>query len=124
MAKSRYSKSPNSSLYSLSFYRRIRKYAQYQSRHQRISSLQKIFPDLNLALIHGKTKSEERQKILKNLPQQNSYLVTTPIIEVGIVSPTLPPLLLIRSTFWSLSTSPTSWSGRAGESTKLLLPLQ
>jgi len=47
-----------------------------------------IFPDLKMALIHGKIKPEDRQKIIQQFQSnQISILVTTPIIEVGIDIP-------------------------------------
>ena len=68
------------------------------------SSLQKIFPDLNLALIHGKTKSEERQKILKNFAANKIHiLVTTPIIEVGIDFPNATTIIIQSAQRFGLS---------------------
>ena len=68
------------------------------------SSLQKIFPDLNLALIHGKTKSEERQKILKNFAVNKiNILITTPIIEVGIDFPNATTIIIQSAQRFGLS---------------------
>lgn len=47
-----------------------------------------VFPDLKLALIHGKTKTKNRQTIISHFQQNKiNILVTTPIIEVGIDIP-------------------------------------
>jgi len=47
-----------------------------------------IFPKLKLGLIHGKIKSIEREKIIKQFQENKlNILVTTPIIEVGIDIP-------------------------------------
>ena len=44
-----------------------------------------VFPKLKLALIHGKIKQADREKILKQFQDNKiNILVTTPIIEVGI----------------------------------------
>lgn len=47
-----------------------------------------VFPKLKLGLIHGKTKSVDREKILQHFKENKiNILVTTPIIEVGIDFP-------------------------------------
>ncbi len=67
-------------------------------------SLQKIFPKLNLALIHGKTKSIDRQKILKDFAANKIHiLVTTPIIEVGIDFPNVTTIIIQSSQRFGLS---------------------
>lgn len=46
------------------------------------------FPDLKVALIHGKIKSEERMKIMEEFKKGNiQILVTTTVIEVGVDIP-------------------------------------
>jgi ATP-dependent DNA helicase RecG len=56
-----------------------------------------IFPDLKLALIHGKIKSVARQKIISDFHQNKiNILVTTPIIEVGIDIPNAT-IIIIQS---------------------------
>ena len=56
-----------------------------------------IFPNLKLELLHGKTKSIERQQVIKNLSKnKTNILVTTPIIEVGIDIPNAT-ILIIQS---------------------------
>ncbi len=47
------------------------------------------FPDLKLALLHGKLKQKDKDKITKNLfAQKIDILVTTTVIEVGLDVPT------------------------------------
>ena len=54
-----------------------------------------IFPNLKLALIHGKMSQNERQKILDDFGQNKiNILVTTPIIEVGIDYPNTTAIII------------------------------
>jgi ATP-dependent DNA helicase RecG len=56
-----------------------------------------IFPNLKLGLIHGKIKSDTRQKIIKNFQDNKlNILVTTPIIEVGVDIPN-SSIIIIQS---------------------------
>ncbi|MFA6185239.1 MAG: ATP-dependent DNA helicase RecG [Candidatus Shapirobacteria bacterium] len=56
-----------------------------------------IFPNLKLGLIHGKIKSETRQKIIKQFQDNKiNILVTTPIIEVGVDIPN-SSIIIIQS---------------------------
>jgi len=56
-----------------------------------------IFPNLKLGLIHGKIKSETRQKIIKQFQDNEiNILITTPIIEVGIDIPN-SSIIIIQS---------------------------
>jgi len=56
-----------------------------------------IFPNLKLGLIHGKIKSEIRQKIIKQFQDNKiNILVTTPIIEVGVDIPN-SSIIIIQS---------------------------
>lgn len=55
------------------------------SEYQR---LQQIFPDLKIALLHGKMKPEQKNTILKEFKSKKyDILVSTPVIEVGIDIP-------------------------------------
>lgn len=48
----------------------------------------KIYPDLSLAIIHGRMKSSEKQNVLKKMRQGKiDILVSTPVVEVGIDIP-------------------------------------
>ncbi|MBP8590866.1 ATP-dependent DNA helicase RecG [Candidatus Shapirobacteria bacterium] len=50
--------------------------------------LKDVFPSLRLALLHGRTKNQEKEKILKQFARGKiDILVTTPIVEVGIDIP-------------------------------------
>ncbi len=47
-----------------------------------------VFPNLKLALLHGRIKSKEKQKILKDFrDKKTDILVSTPVVEVGIDIP-------------------------------------
>lgn len=68
------------------------------------ASLQKIFPKLKLALIHGKTPSQDRQKILHSFSENKiNILVTTPIIEVGIDFPNATTIIIQSAERFGLS---------------------
>jgi len=57
--------------------------------------LKKIFSKQKLALIHGKIKSNEREKILNDFKKNKiNILVTTPIIEVGIDFPNATTIII------------------------------
>ncbi len=48
----------------------------------------KIFPELNLGLIHGRLKTSEKEKVLQKMHQGDiDILVATPVVEVGIDIP-------------------------------------
>ena len=56
-----------------------------------------VFPNLKLGLIHGKIKSDARQKIIQLFQtKQLDILVTTPIIEVGVDIPN-SSIIIIQS---------------------------
>jgi len=70
--------------------------ATVKSAKVEFEDLQKnTFPDLKLTLIHGKTDTTVRQKILKDfLDNKINILVTTPIIEVGIDFPNATTIII------------------------------
>lgn len=72
--------------------------ASVKSANQEFEHLsQNIFPNLKLDLIHGKIKSETREKIIKKFQDnQINILVTTPIIEVGVDIPN-SSIIIIQS---------------------------
>ena len=54
--------------------------------HERLSK--NIFPDLNLALLHGRLKSNEKEKIMRDFEDKKyDILVSTSVVEVGIDIP-------------------------------------
>lgn len=66
--------------------------------------LEIIFPKLKLALIHGKTKIDARNKILKDFQENKiNILVTTPIIEVGIDFPNATSIIIQSADHFGLS---------------------
>lgn len=53
------------------------------TEYQRLSET--IFPDLKLALLHGRMKESEKNQVLTDFTKQKyQILVTTPVIEVGL----------------------------------------
>lgn len=47
-----------------------------------------VFPDLRVAMLHGKMRSDEKKKIMKEFAEgENDILVTTSVIEVGLDVP-------------------------------------
>jgi ATP-dependent DNA helicase RecG len=78
--------------------------ATVKSAKEEFSKLKRIFPNLKLALIHGKIKSEERQKILKDFKENKiNILVTTPIIEVGIDFPNCTTMIILSADRFGLA---------------------
>ncbi len=75
-----------------------------KSAKNEFEKLQKIFPDLKLALIHGKIKSKDREKILKDFQKNKiNILVTTPIIEVGIDFPNCTTIVILSADRFGLA---------------------
>ncbi len=75
-----------------------------KSAKNEFEKLKKIFPDLKLALIHGKIKSKDREKILKDFQANKiNILVTTPIIEVGIDFPNCTTIVILSADRFGLA---------------------
>lgn len=69
------------------------------------ATLQKeIFPDLRLALIHGRIKSKEKDKILSEFKEgKYDILVATPVVEVGIDIPNATIMMIEGSEHFGLA---------------------
>lgn len=53
-----------------------------------IARLKKVFPKLNIGLLHGQLKNKEKDEILKDFNNKKyDILVSTPVVEVGIDIP-------------------------------------
>lgn len=75
-----------------------------KSAKKEFDQLQKIFPKLKLALIHGKTDKKTQDKVLKDFAQNKiNILVTTPIIEVGIDYPNATTIIIQSADRFGLS---------------------
>jgi ATP-dependent DNA helicase RecG len=75
-----------------------------KSAKKEFDNLQKVFPTLKLALIHGKTESKARAKILADFAKNKIHiLVTTPIIEVGIDYPNATTIIIQSADRFGLS---------------------
>jgi ATP-dependent DNA helicase RecG len=49
---------------------------------------QKVFPDLKVEMLHGKLKSEEKEKVMKGFAEgKTNILVSTSVVEIGIDIP-------------------------------------
>jgi ATP-dependent DNA helicase RecG len=54
-----------------------------------------VFPDLKIVMLHGKLKSEEKEKVMANfLAKQSDILVSTSIVEVGVDVPNATVMLI------------------------------
>jgi len=57
-----------------------------KEEYERLSK--EIFPDLRVAMLHGRMKTKEKEKIMKNFKNQKTdILVSTSVVEVGIDVP-------------------------------------
>ena len=62
--------------------------ADVKSVTSEFARLKKTFTKLNLGLLHGRLKTEEKERVLKDFKNGNiDILVTTPVVEVGIDIP-------------------------------------
>jgi len=58
---------------------------QSKAATETFESLKKIYPDLNIDLLHGRMKADEKSKIMDGFAKHNSdILVSTSVIEVGV----------------------------------------
>ena len=63
------------------------------SEHQRLQNT--VFPDLRLGLLHGRMKSEDKERVMEHF-RSGGYdiLVATPVVEVGIDVPNATVMLV------------------------------
>lgn len=63
-----------------------------------------IFPDLNIAMIHGRLKTEDKEKIMKEFTENSiNILVATAVVEVGIDVPNASIMLIEGAERFGLS---------------------
>ncbi len=56
---------------------------------------EKVFPDLRLALLHGRMSSDDKEEVMKRFRQgEYDILVSTPVVEVGIDVPNATVMLV------------------------------
>jgi len=64
-----------------------------KKEYQKLS--QDIFPDLKVAMLHGKMKSQEKEQIMKNFQDNKiNILVSTSVVEVGIDIPNATVMII------------------------------
>jgi ATP-dependent DNA helicase RecG len=66
--------------------------------------VKKIFPETEVAMLHGKMKSYEKEKILKSLQNNEiKILVASSVVEVGIDLPLLTTIIILGAERFGLS---------------------
>jgi len=67
-------------------------------------ALRKVFPEMNIALIHGRMKPAEREKVMGEFKDGNvDILVSTTVIEVGVDVPEASLMLIVHAERFGLS---------------------
>ena len=77
-------------------------YKSVQSEYKKLN--ENIFPDLEIGLLHGKLKSQEKESLMKRF-QNNEFpiLVSTSVIEVGVDVPNATVILIESAERFGLS---------------------
>jgi len=72
------------------------------AEHKRLS--EKVFPNLNIGLIHGKLKSDEKEKAMQDFSDRKTdILVATAVVEVGIDIPNASVMIIEDADRFGLS---------------------
>ncbi|HCU70642.1 MAG TPA: DNA helicase RecG [Candidatus Moranbacteria bacterium] len=72
------------------------------SEHQRLS--EKVFPALNIGLLHGKLKSKEKEAVMQDFKDKKiNILVATSVVEVGIDIPNASVIVIEDAERFGLS---------------------